>query len=199
MTTKRVGVVLTGTANLASVLAGLKRAGTEPYLIESQEQVRDATQLVLPGVGAFGAAMEKLRHKGLVEALQERLEAERSTLAICLGHQLLCRASEETPGVEGLGLLDQTVIQFPKTLRVPQFGWSMVTPQEEGGFFRPGYAYFANSYCLAASPEGWEVATSEYGHTYVATMRKGAIVSCQFHPELSSDWGHDLLTRWLQL
>lgn len=194
-----IGIVQTATANLASVLAGLRRAGAAPTFLEDPADVLAFPKVVLPGVGAFGAAMGQLRKAGLVDPLRERIQRGLPTLGICLGLQLLCDASEESPGVEGLGLISATVKRFQGDLRVPQFGWSQVSPGSEASFFREGYAYFANSYRIDVAPAidaGWEVATAEYGGPYVAALRKGDVVACQCHPELSGTWGHDLLTRW---
>lgn len=195
----RVGIVQTGTANIASVLAALRRAQVEAYLLNTAEELQKADRVVLPGVGAFGAAMESLTAAELTETLTKRIREERPTLAICLGLQLLCSQSEESPDATGLDLLDATVQRFSPSLRVPQFGWSAVQSPNPDSFFEPGFAYFANSYCLPSAPSDWDVAYAEYGASYVASMRKGGVVACQFHPELSGIWGHRLIQRWLAL
>ncbi|MHC4608524.1 MAG: imidazole glycerol phosphate synthase subunit HisH [Planctomycetota bacterium] len=193
----KVKVVATGTANLASVLAGLARAGAEAELAAGAESVRSAGWVVLPGVGAFAAAMEALRRDGLVEPLAERIRAGRPTLAVCLGLQLFCGESEEDPGVKGLGVLSAPVRRFPTTVRVPQMGWNRIEPQAGCSLLTPGYAYFANSYRLTEAPEGWSAAMSDHAGPFVAAVEKGAVLGCQFHPELSDAWGLDLLRRWL--
>ena len=114
MNVRDVAVCRTGTANLASVLAGLRRAGGAPRLTQAPGEILEAGHVMLPGVGSFGAAMETLRRSGTAEALKERMARERPTLAICVGLQLLCRASEESPGVPGLGLIDATITRFPR-------------------------------------------------------------------------------------
>lgn len=192
-----VQVVRTGVANIASVLAGLRRLGAEPALTEDPQTVATATAVVLPGVGAFGAGMERLRAAELVGVLRERVAAGQPTLAVCLGLQLLCEQSEESPGVEGLGALPATVRRFPSTVRVPQLGWNEVVPQAEGGLLERGFAYFANSYRLDRAPAGWAWARSEHGGPFVAALERGAVLACQFHPELSGPWGAALLGRWL--
>jgi len=200
----RVWIVQTGTANTASVVSGLRRVGAEPVVAGQEEvdvaalpeAVATAERLVLPGVGAFGAARAALEEIGVVEALAERVRAGRPTLGICLGLQLLFEASEESPGVAGLGVLPGAISRFPDTVRVPQFGWNRVTPQGEG-LVRPGYAYFANSYLAVRAPEGWVASTAEHGGPFVAAVQRGAVLACQFHPELSGAWGLDLLARWL--
>lgn len=203
-----VWIATTGTANLASVKAALYRAGTEPHLATTPEQVQQAKWLILPGVGAFGAAIQCLQEAHLFQALQDRILAGRPTLAICLGLQLFASASEESPGFTGLSIVPGTVTRFPEQsptstgsfqrLRVPQFGWSQVHAPKHNTVFSTGYAYYANSYCLRDIPEGWDIALSEYGGSYVAAMCKGAVMACQFHPELSGAWGHSLILSWLE-
>ncbi|MHB2015410.1 MAG: imidazole glycerol phosphate synthase subunit HisH [Candidatus Xenobia bacterium] len=190
-------VVRTGTANLASVFAGLARLGATPRLVESAEEVLNAERLVLPGVGAFGAAMANLEARGLVPALQQRLREERPTLAICLGLQLLAASSEESPGVAGLGVLPSQVKRFPDTVRVPQLGWNTVEPDDTAYLVHLGEAYFANSYRLTERVPGWSAALTDYAGRFVAAVQKGRVLACQFHPELSGQWGLALMRRWL--
>ena len=187
----------TGTANLASVLAGLRRAGGAPRLARDGGEVERAGHVVLPGVGAFGAAMAALERDRLVEPLRRRIAAGRATMAICVGFQLLCRASEESPGVEGLGVVEATVTRFPAGVRVPQFGWNRIAAPADCRLLASGFAYFANSYRLERPPPGLSAATADHGGRFVAAMEKGRLVACQCHPELSGAWGRALLARWL--
>jgi imidazole glycerol-phosphate synthase subunit HisH len=191
-------VVRTGAANLASVCAGLRRAGASPRLTDNPYDVRAATRVVLPGVGAFGAAMARLRANGLHTVLAERVAASQATLAVCLGLQLLCEASEETPGVAGLGVVTGTITRFPETVRVPQLGWNLVEADDTSGWLASGYAYFANSYRLGTTPPRWSAAYADHGGRFVAALARGSVLACQFHPELSGAWGTNLLQRWLQ-
>jgi glutamine amidotransferase len=193
-----LAIVGTGIANIASVAAGLRRLGATVRLTEDPREVRDASHLVLPGVGAFGAAMAKLRAAGLVEPLRERIDRNRPTLAVCLGLQLLARSSEECPDVAGLGVLPVAVERFRGAVRVPQLGWNRVRPDEGCRLIEAGYAYFANSFRIAAAPGGWAVAWAEHGGRFVAAIERGPVLACQFHPELSGAWGRALLERWLQ-
>jgi glutamine amidotransferase len=197
MAAPSVVVLRTGTANLASVLAGLRRAGGAPRLCESPDEITVATHVVLPGVGAFAAAMERLRAAACVAPLVARLRAGRPTLCVCLGLQLLCEHSEESPGVPGLGVIPGTATRFPDTVRVPQFGWNRVTADPGCRLLDSGHAYFANSYRLAAAPPDWHVALTDHGGPFVAACERGRVLACQFHPELSGPWGLALLQRWL--
>jgi imidazole glycerol phosphate synthase glutamine amidotransferase subunit len=193
----RVLVVSTGAANLASVLAGLRRAGAEPGLVSGPEDLLHAERLVLPGVGAFGAAATSLQAAGLWSALHERLTAGRPTLGICLGLQLWAEGSEESPGVAGLGALPGLAKRLPVGVRVPQLGWNWVEPGRNCHLLQPGYASYANSYALRAAPEGWAAAWTIHGEPFIAAVERGPQLACQFHPELSGPWGQALLTRWL--
>ena len=193
----KVLVVGTGTANTASVLAGLRRAGAEPELSHDREDLRRADHVVLPGVGAFAAALQKLKEHDLLEILKERIIDDRPTMGICLGLQLLCDASEESPDAKGLGLVRGKVTRFPNSVRVPQLGWNKVSPQEGCQLLNEGYAYFANSFRLVQPPSDWSHASTEHASTFVSALERGSILACQFHPELSGAYGLALIKRWL--
>lgn len=193
----RVSVVSTGTANIASVLAALDKCGATCTIAERPDEIIESPYLVLPGVGAFGAAMLRLTSLGFTDALQRRISSGRPTLAICLGMQLLARYSEESPNVEGLGIFKKTVKMFRVAPRVPQFGWNKVEAAAGSRFLRSGYAYFANSFMLDEVDAGWTTAMSFYGAPFVAGVEREAVLACQFHPELSGPWGHELIGRWL--
>lgn len=195
---KKVIVARTGTANTASVLAGLTRAGAQPVLTHDPDAVRDADHVVLPGVGAFAAARTALDEAGLTESLTDRIEAGRPTLGICLGLQLLCASSDESPGVMGLAVVDGHIERFGDDVRVPQLGWNEVLPDDRCLWIEPGYAYFANSYRLRHPPAGWNVARTDHGGRFVSAIERGDVLACQFHPELSGPWGLALLKRWLE-
>jgi imidazole glycerol phosphate synthase glutamine amidotransferase subunit len=191
-------VVPTGTANLASVLAAFRRLGARPELAREPGDVADASRLVLPGVGSFGAAMGALDGTGMREAIVERVATGRPTLAICVGMQLLAESSEESPDVVGLGVVQAGIARFGPGLRVPQLGWNRVVAGDGCRFLEDGWAYFANSYRLADLPDGWNGATSDYGGGFVSGLESGDILACQFHPELSGAWGSAVLARWLR-
>jgi imidazole glycerol phosphate synthase glutamine amidotransferase subunit len=193
-----VVVVRTGTANIASIVAGLERAGAAPRVTEDAAEVAAAERLVLPGVGTFGAAMERVAAHGLGEPLRARLAAGRPTLCICVGLQLLAVASDESPGARGLAVVPGTVRRFAGAgLRVPQLGWNRVTADPGCRLLAGGHAYFANSYRLDEAPDGWLVARAEHGGPFVAGLERGAVLACQFHPELSGPFGLGVLRRWL--
>ena len=190
-------VVPTGTANMASVLAGLQRAGARARITADPGEVLSGNRLVLPGVGSLGAAMKRLSQDGLVEALAARVREGRPTLAVCLGLQILCESSAESPGVRGLGILKCRAGKFPDSVRVPQIGWNRVEGENGCRLIENGYAYFANSYRLIDPPAGWNAAFSDHGGRFVAALERGLVLACQFHPELSGRWGLGLISRWL--
>lgn len=194
---RTIAVVTTGVANLASVLAGLRRVGYETQTVNSPEEIYAAERLVLPGVGAFGAAMQRLAQLKLIKPLRERIEAGRPTLAICLGLQMLAAASDESPGVAGLSIFENRIERLSAP-RVPQLGWNWVESDSHSGFLSSGYAYFANSFCLRTCPNDWTASWSDYGGPIVAAVERGSVLACQFHPELSGPWGQQLLRRWLE-
>jgi len=191
-----VAIVPTGTANTASVNAAFRRLGANPRPAVTPEDIREASRLVVPGVGTFGAAMERIDQQELRESLVDRLERGRPTLAICLGMQLLAEKSDESPHVPGLGVVPERVTRLPQDLTVPQLGWNRVVPDVASRFLDPGWAYFANSYKLDDVPDGWTGAQTEYGGEFVSAIERGDVLACQFHPELSGTWGADLLRRW---
>ncbi len=193
----RVCVIKTGSANLASVVAALRRLGAEPEVTTEPGVVRAADRVVLPGVGAFGAAMGQLEGLGMGEPIRAHVCEEKPFLAICLGLQLLCDESEESPGVRGLSVIEGKIKRFAEGLIVPQLGWNLVEPGDGCALLQAGHAYYANSYRLEALPEGWRGATSVHGASFVAAIEKGPMLACQFHPELSGRWGRELLERWL--
>jgi imidazole glycerol phosphate synthase glutamine amidotransferase subunit len=197
---REVIVVRTGVANTASITAALERAGAAPRLSRDAREVVDAEMVVLPGVGAFGAAMNEIRRTGLDCAIIERVALDRPLLAICLGLQVLCASSEESPGTRGLGIIPAgaTRLQPGPGVRVPHLGWNSVKPGPGFTLARAGMAYFANSYKLDQVPKGWTECTSDYGRVFIAALQRGSLLACQFHPELSGAWGAALIRRWVQ-
>jgi glutamine amidotransferase len=197
-----LAIVSTGLANVASVRAAFLRLGVAPTLTESARLVRAADAVVLPGVGALGPAMARLSRRdldddSLAAALSARLAAGRPTLAICLGLQLLCSESEEAPGVTPLQYADVRVTRLDSAPSLPHFGWNEVRPAQRSALVKRGYAYFAHSYGVSTAPRGFDAAWTSHGRPFVAAFERGAVLACQFHPELSGAYGADLLRRWL--
>lgn len=199
MTGRVVSLVPTGTANIASVAAAIRRAGYLPRPATGPAAIASAAWVVLPGVGTLAAAARRLRRHGWLPAIEERLHRGRPTLAICLGMQLLARSSDESPGVAGLGWIPRHIRRLPDSGRVPQIGWNQVAPAPASEWIEPGYGYFANSYCLDEVPGAdWQVAWSDHGIRFIAALWRDGLLGCQFHPELSGRWGQHLIERWLR-
>ncbi len=184
-----VTIIDTGIANTASVTAAFERLGCTVSLTHDARRVAESPLVVLPGVGSFGAGMRVLRANALDQVIIDRVSDDRPLLGICLGLQLLCDASEESPGIEGLGVINAMVTRFPSAVRTPQHGWNRVGD---------GYAYYSNTYRIETIPRGWEGQTSTHGSPFVAYLRRGTTLACQFHPELSGAWGANLLRSWIE-
>lgn len=189
-----ITLLSTGTGNTASVRTAFERLGCRVVLTDDPDRVARACRLVVPGVGTFGAAMGRLRERGLEVVLRERLEAGCPTLGICLGMQMLFAGSEESPGVPGLGLLDAQASRFPAGVRNPQMGWNRVEGDDPS---IRGDAYFANGFRVESVPPGWDAAWSDHGGRFIAALWRGDVLGCQFHPELSGRFGVDWIERWL--
>jgi len=204
---RAVTIVDTSVANIASMQVAFDRLGFKSELTSNASKIANDEFVVLPGVGSFEAGMKRLLETGIAISIVERVSKGQPTLAVCLGLQLLCDASEESPGVPGLGIVPVKVQRFGNGLKVPQLGWNMVQPAStlveeqvyEGlEMVDEGYAYFANSYRITTAPEGWGHATTKYGTSFVSALWKDNVLACQFHPELSGSWGLNLLSRWAQ-
>ena len=194
-----VTILKTGLANLASVRAAFARLGVATKVVNDPTSVAHADRLVVPGVGAYGEAMAALNAAKLTQPLQTRIHSGKPTLGICLGLQLFGLGSDESPGVSGLGCVPARTTGFTETVLSPQMGWNLVSPTPASTLLEPGYAYFANSYRFTAIPTGWNGATAEYGGALVAALERGAVLGCQFHPELSGEYGERLLARWMEV
>ncbi len=186
-----VVIVDSGVANLASITSGFARLGAGVAVTRDPTVVRQAPRVVLPGVGAFGAGMGALRAGGLDGAIRDVAASGTPLLGICLGMQLLCEASDETPGVGGLGVIAGGCRRLPADVR------NTVTAPSNARLVTTGVAAFANSYALRDPPPGWTAAWTTHGVRFVAALEHDGVLACQFHPELSGAYGAALLGRWL--
>lgn len=190
--------------NIKSVEKALQYLGEEAVITRDAGEILMADKVILPGVGAFGDAMEKLNRYGLVPVIREVVEKGIPFLGICLGLQLMFESSEEAPGVEGLGLLKGKIVRIPEGdgLKVPHMGWNSLSFPKEGRLFvgipENSYVYFVHSYYLQAE-EDIVTATAEYGVTIHASVEKGNVFACQFHPEKSSHTGLTILKNFVDL
>lgn len=190
--------------NIKSVEKALQYLGEEAVITRDAGEILMADKVILPGVGAFGDAMEKLNRYGLVPVIHEVVEKGIPFLGICLGLQLMFESSEEAPGVEGLGLLKGKIVRIPEGdgLKVPHMGWNSLSFPKEGRLFagipENSYVYFVHSYYLQAE-EDIVTATAEYGVAIHASVEKGNVFACQFHPEKSSHTGLTILKNFVEL
>ena len=190
--------------NIKSVEKALQYLGEEAVITRDAGEILMADKVILPGVGAFGDAMEKLNRYGLVPVIHEVVEKGIPFLGICLGLQLMFESSEEAPGVEGLGLLKGKIVRIPEGdgLKVPHMGWNSLSFPKEGRLFagipENSYVYFVHSYHGVSCGESM-TATADYGAELCAAVENGNVFGCQFHPEKSGDVGLNILRGFCEL
>ena len=200
-----IGIIDYDAGNIRSVEKAMKYLGQDVCITRDRDTLLQADKVILPGVGSFGDAMNHLQEYGLVDVIHELTELEKPFLGICLGLQLLFESSEETPGVEGLGLLKGRIVKIPPAegLKIPHMGWNSLHLQNDGRLFQSipeqTYVYFVHSYYLQAEYPQIVKATTEYGVTIHASVEKDNIFACQFHPEKSSKYGLKILENFAKL
>ena len=192
--------------NIKSVEKALLMLGEEACITRDKEVLLNADKVILPGVGAFGNAMEKIHEYGLYEVIWEIVRKGTPFLGICLGLQLLFEESEESPGVKGLGILPGKILRIPdnnSSLKIPQIGLNSLSFLNKGKLFEGleegCYVYFVHSYYLKAEEEDIVTAATEYGTTIHASVEKDNVFACQFHPEKSSAVGLKILENFIRL
>ena len=189
--------------NIKSVEKALLYLGEEVCITRDAKVLLHAEKVILPGVGAFGEAMEKLHTYELVPVIRQIVEQGTPFLGICLGLQLLFESSEESPDIAGLGLLKGKVLRLPKEsgLKIPHIGWNSLTYPNPGRLFKnlpeESYVYFVHSYYLAAEDAKIVTAKTWYGTDIHASVEKDNIFACQFHPEKSSGTGLKILQNFV--
>jgi glutamine amidotransferase len=193
----RVALVDYGAGNLRSASRALAEAGADPVLVTAPEGLRRADTVVIPGVGAFAAAMRRIAAAGLVVPLRDAARAGVPIIGICLGMQLLFDRSDEGEPMPGLSLLRGTVRRLPPSVKVPHMGWNELEfrgpdPLFDGLPARP-FVYFVHSYVVAPDDSGSILAETEYGGRFASIVRRDRIWGLQFHPEKSSRVGARLL------
>ena len=191
--------------NIRSVEKAMAKLGQEVWITRDRERIMNADKVILPGVGSFGDAMAHLREYNLVEVIKDVVAEKKPFLGICLGLQLLYESSEETPGVEGLGILKGKILKIPEQegLKIPHMGWNSLHLQNDGRLFRGieqnPYVYFVHSYYLKAGEEETVKAITEYSVNIHASVEKDNVFACQFHPEKSGDLGLQILKNFAEL
>ena len=191
--------------NIRSVEKALAAVGEETEVTRDAERILAADRVILPGVGSFGDAMGKLHSFQLVDVIKETIRRKTPFLGICLGLQLLFERSEESPGVEGLGILKGEILRIPEKdgLKIPHIGWNSLTFPNPGRLFEGieenPYVYFVHSYYLKAAESSIVTAETEYGTLIHASVEKDNVFACQFHPEKSSSVGLSILKNFISL
>ncbi len=191
--------------NLKSVEKALLHLGQQPVVTRDPRRILEADRVILPGVGNFGDAMEKLTRYGLVPVIREAAAGGKPFLGICLGLQLLFEESEESPGVRGLSVLPGKILRIPDGpgLKVPHIGWNSLEFRDGSRLFdgieNGAYVYFVHSYYLKAEEESLVAARTEYGVSIHAAVERGNLFACQFHPEKSSAVGLQILKNFTQM
>ena len=205
MTEPCVTIVDYGMGNLGSIQNMFKRIGVRASITSSPAELARAAKILLPGVGAFDGAMEKIDSSGLREVLDEKALRERvPVLGICLGMQLLTRASDEGD-LPGLGWIDATTRRFPnqQDLKIPHMGWNVVSPQRPHplteGLPAQSRFYFVHSYYVSVADERDSLLKTHYGVTFDSAIGHANICGAQFHPEKSHRFGMQLLTNFARL
>lgn len=191
--------------NLKSVEKAISHIGEESIITRDFGVIRNADKVILPGVGAFGMAMDNLKKYELDKLIDEIVAENKPMLGICLGLQLLFEGSDESEGVEGLGLLKGRIIKIPDVegIKVPHIGWNSLDLQNGGRLFKDmpeePYVYFVHSYYLQAEDELIVKAVTDYGTRIHASVEKDNLFACQFHPEKSSSTGLKILKNFVTL
>ncbi len=191
--------------NIKSVEKALQALSQEVIVTRDKEKILQAEKVILPGVGAFGDSMAKLREYDLVDVIHEVVDKKTPFLGICLGLQLLFERSDECDGVEGLGILKGEIFRIPDKpgLKIPHIGWNSLTFPNEGKLFQgipeESYVYFVHSYYLKATDPIIVTAVTEYGTEIHASVEKDNVFACQFHPEKSSEVGLQILRNFVNL
>lgn len=198
-----IAIVDYGIGNLASVQKAFTKIGAEAKVTSSPNEIAGAARVILPGVGAFGKAAEHLAEHGFVEPVRKAISVGKPFLGICLGMQLLFEASEEAPGVKGLGLFKGNVKRFEGVTKVPQIGWNKVRQAKPSPLFasvpEAAYFYFVHSYYVAPQDRATILALADYGGEYAVAVGKDNVWGVQFHPEKSQAWGLALLKNFAEL
>ncbi len=200
-----VAVIDYDAGNIKSVEKAVMALGGDVKITRRRDEIFSADHIILPGVGSFGEAMDKLHEYDLVEVIKEVIHRQIPFLGICLGLQLLFHGSEESEGVEGLGILPGRIVRLPEEagLKIPHVGWNSLQFANEGRLFegipQDAYVYFVHSYYLQAEDPGIVTAVTEYGTRIHASVEQGNVFACQFHPEKSSDVGMRILRNFMNI
>ena len=189
-----------GAGNVGSVLKAVRYLGYDAQPVDQPGPLEDAKKVILPGQGHFGAMMDRIKERELLEPLRRRIAANKPYLGICLGLQALYEASDEAPEIPGMGFLRGRVTRFEGIDKVPQVGWNQLQVRRGDKLFQGigegSFVYYCHSYYGPVTED--TVAVTEYGQTYAAGIERGNIWAVQFHPEKSGEVGLKILRNFLE-
>lgn len=200
----KIAIIDYGMGNLRSVQKALEFAGAKAKITQSDDDILKADRVVLPGVGAFAVAIEKLKSLGLIESIKRVTKSGKPFLGICLGLQLLFSQSQEAKGLKGLDIFKGTVDKF-KGVKVPHIGWNQIKKNQQNncqlfkGIDDEANMYFCHSYFVNPEDENIIVAKTNYGKDFVSAVSRGNIFGVQFHPEKSQRQGLKILENFLKV
>ena len=199
-----IAIIDYGAGNLHSVKNALDFLGAENIISNKSEEILGADKIILPGVGAFGHAMDALKKSGMDKTVKEAVKQNKPLLGICLGLQLMFEESEEAPGIEGLGLFKGKIVKIPDTgLKIPHMGWNSLSGHEKsrllGNLGDNPYVYFVHSYYLTTPEEEVVSAYTNYGAQLGVAVERGNVFATQFHPEKSGDVGMKILENFINM
>lgn len=200
-----IAVIDYDAGNIMSAMKALEYIGEKPILTRDTKEILASDKVILPGVGSFGNAMEKLHQYGMIEVLHQVADHGTPLLGICLGLQLLFERSEEAEGIHGLGILKGEVVRIPdkKGYKIPHMGWNSLKINDKSKLFQgvpeDSYVYFVHSYYLKAAEEADVAATTDYIVNIHAAAEHDNIFATQFHPEKSGEVGLHILKNFVNL
>lgn len=195
-----VAIIDYGAGNLHSVKNALDFLGAENRITGDPVAILSADRVILPGVGAFGDAMAQLQSSGLDRTIRAVAESGKPLLGICLGLQLMFEESEESPGVEGLGIFRGKCVKIPDHgLKIPHMGWNSLELAKNSRILSESYVYFVHSYYLTTEDTEIISAYTEYGERLAVAVERDNIFATQFHPEKSGTAGMEILKRFINL
>ena len=195
-----IGIVDYGMGNLHSVLNAFLSLGKKAKIISRPQELKRMTSCVLPGVGAFGDAMNILNRSGMSQAIKEYIDTDRPFMGICLGFQLLFESSQESPKTKGLGIVKGRVVRFSGKIKIPHIGWNQLKIVNKNpllkGIKNGSFVYFCHSYYVQPKENKVVIGKTNYSKDYASVIAKGNVFGIQFHPEKSQAIGLKILENF---
>ena len=197
-----VAVIDYGAGNLHSVKNALDFLGAKSIITKNKDEILSADHIILPGVGSFGDAMECINNSGLTDTIRKAADGSRPFLGICLGLHLLFERSEESPGIDGLGIFKGSVVKIPNCgLKIPHMGWNNIELAKESRILPDSneFMYFVHSYYIEPLDSDIISSHTVYGEKLAVSIEDGNVFAVQFHPEKSGEAGLSILKKFISL